>query len=277
MAELFGKVWEETVVEEAKATNRLYVKNATDTSEVKAREAKHLLFEKLLQSLTGTTTPRIKETPPDDAQGGPDMAHGVASNGTNGETGGSEVPSQPPLKPLPKAEPPDLPKPPAIEVDDSSGRHRFPPLEAEDGASQGAGQEPKRHIEQHRWIEVMKDFSAAFKEVPQPTEREVTQNAALAPIKVALIDDGVDTTSPSLQGRTYRGKSFDFYDDGQRSQPYWVSKAGHGTVMARLIRGVCPTADIYVIKLSTDASTKDLDRLTIDADSAIKVGPPSSC
>jgi len=117
----------------------------------------------------------------------------------------------------------------------------------------------------------MEDFASALLRVPRPEMDEIRRNPALAPIKIALIDDGVDTTNPSLQGRKYLGKSFDFYEGGRRSHSYWISQSGHGTIMAKFIRSICPTAEIYVIKLATDLARGDPNRLTIDAESAINV------
>ncbi|MBE3042969.1 hypothetical protein IMZ48_10435 [Candidatus Bathyarchaeota archaeon] len=274
MAELFGKA-EEKVAEkkavEKKAAGEKSAGEPTDAAGARVLEERHLLLEKLFESLTDTAFSGDKNTLPEEAQGESNMANGTTKGGVNGNTGTDSAAGQPPPKPQAKGGPPHLPKPPLVEVDDSSGRHRFAPYEAEDSAGRGAGEPPRSHIEQHRWIQAMNEFSAAFKEVPQPTAAEAAENKELAPVRVALIDDGVDTTSASLLGRTYRGKSFDFYEGGRRSQPYWVSKAGHGTAMAKLIRSVCPTAEIYVIKLGTEVSARDVGKLTIDPDSAIKV------
>ncbi len=160
-------------------------------------------------------------------------------------------------------------RPPRIKVEDISGGHRFTSYEVDEGAGGKAKQ--KSHLDQHRWVQCMEEFSGVLNEAPQPTKEEMSAHPALKPIVVALIDDGVDTTNPSLQKRKYKGKSFDFYDGGRRSQSYWVSKIGHGTIMAKLIRTICPTAEIYVIKLGTGVATKDPNKLTIDVDSAIKV------
>lgn len=48
-----------------------------------------------------------------------------------------------------------------------------------------------------------------------------------------------------------------------------MSESNHGTIMARFIRKICPTADIYVIKVATKRGTRSSNTLTIDVPSAI--------
>ena len=79
-------------------------------------------------------------------------------------------------------------------------------------------------------------------------------------IKVALIDDGVDTAFQNLSNNIASGVSYCKRANGLYSS-YYQSSGGHGTVMASLIRRVCPNVRIYVAKLD--------DKLT--AASAAKV------
>lgn len=89
---------------------------------------------------------------------------------------------------------------------------------------------------------------------------------------MALIDDGVDTNDAGLDGATFAGKSFDSSSwEEDRVSPYWESTCGHGTLMARLIRRICPSAVVYVIKLKGRRSTRRGAKMNIDAQSAIKV------
>lgn len=86
--------------------------------------------------------------------------------------------------------------------------------------------------------------------------------------QVALIDDGVDVNHPDLGGRKFAGKSFDDYDD--KVTPYWESTTGHGTLMARLIIRMCPSASIYVIK-SKAVGGNHRGKTPLDAESCVDV------
>ncbi|KAH7191548.1 hypothetical protein BKA60DRAFT_584621 [Fusarium oxysporum] len=116
--------------------------------------------------------------------------------------------------------------------------------------------------DQHRWIQCMEDFTKAFLQIKQPSDSSSVQ--------VALIDDGVDTTNRLLQGKTYYGRSFAFNDSGKRNYPYWMSDSDHGTIMASFIRKLCPTANIYIIKVATRQGRQNSNRLTIDVPSAVE-------
>ncbi|KAM0347338.1 hypothetical protein ACHAPU_004858 [Fusarium lateritium] len=116
--------------------------------------------------------------------------------------------------------------------------------------------------DQHRWIECMEEFTKAFLYIRQPQDS--------IPVTVALIDDGVDTTNRLLQGKTYYGRSFAFNDSGKRNYPYWQSDSDHGTIMASFIRKLCPTANIYIIKVATRQGRQNSNTLTIDVPSAVE-------
>lgn len=68
------------------------------------------------------------------------------------------------------------------------------------------------------------------------------------PIKVALIDDGVDTAFQDLGSIIADGISFCTRENGLYSS-YYQSSGGHGTIIASLIRRVCPKVKLYVAKL----------------------------
>lgn len=114
----------------------------------------------------------------------------------------------------------------------------------------------------------MEEFVSYFRQIRALRDRD----PSLKPIEVALIDDGTDITHPDLKGMKISGKSFHHYVEGStfRVSPYWDSSSGHGTLMARLIHRMCPSAIIHAIKLQTfvgDGSTK----LQINPDSAVQV------
>ncbi|KAL7904225.1 intracellular serine protease [Trichoderma velutinum] len=126
-----------------------------------------------------------------------------------------------------------------------------------------------RSVEPHKWMECMEHFNSYFRQIR--ALRDKTTDASLAPVVVALIDDGTDIMHPDLKGLRLLGKSFHHYQDGStwRVSPYWHSPSGHGTLMARLIHRICPSAIIHVIKLQTFA-TEGSTRLQINPDSAVQ-------
>lgn len=88
-------------------------------------------------------------------------------------------------------------------------------------------------------------------------------------IKVALIDDGVDLSfdylDQSIKGGhtcSVRDRELGFWN------PFYHSANGHGTVMATLIRQMCPKVQLYVAKLN-EIATQDKNQIT--ASSAVEV------
>jgi hypothetical protein len=109
----------------------------------------------------------------------------------------------------------------------------------------------------------MDKFAGFITNVPPSIDR------GLREVRVALIDDGID----KLQGRF--GDSIidgvSFYTSLERfdTKPYYFSSSGHGTLMARLIRRVCPKVHLYVARLDEGQSFDGSRQPT--ADSAAKV------
>lgn len=127
-------------------------------------------------------------------------------------------------------------------------------------------------VDAHRWINCMKEFAQCFKNIKDIKNQN--SDSFLNPVTVALIDDGVDIRHEDLQGDEFLGKSFSpFGEDSWRINPFWISAVGHGTLMARLIRHICPSAVIYVIKLET---FEFKGKLRIRQQSAIEVRFPLS-
>ena len=90
----------------------------------------------------------------------------------------------------------------------------------------------------------------------------------LEPIRVALIDDGIDGADQILYENIADGVSFCHRDEGL-SNTYYVASGGHGTLMATFIRRMCPWVKLYVAKL--DEGFAPDGRKQITADSAAKV------
>ncbi|KFG80924.1 intracellular serine protease [Metarhizium anisopliae] len=127
----------------------------------------------------------------------------------------------------------------------------------------------QRPVDPHKWMQCMEEFASHFRQIRALNDKSA--DPALAPVKVALIDDGADITHPDLKGMKFPGKSFHHYREGSswRVSPFWDSSSGHGTLMARLIHRICPSAVIHVIKLSTFAGEASA-KLQINTDSAVQ-------
>ena len=116
----------------------------------------------------------------------------------------------------------------------------------------------------------MEEFASYFRHIQ--ALRDKPTDPALGPVKVALIDDGTDITHPDLKDMVIQGKSFHHYEDGSacRVSPYWDSSSGHGTLMARFIRRICPSAVIHAIKLQT-YSAEGTNNFQLKPQSAVEV------
>jgi hypothetical protein len=115
----------------------------------------------------------------------------------------------------------------------------------------------------HKWLTCMDEFADFIQNVDPPLPvRE--------PVTIALIDDGVDINEQSLHAKIIGGRSFCQRNEHQNlSRPHYVTTGGHGTVMASLICRVCPTAQLYVVKLDEHVSEHSTRQIT--AASAAKV------
>lgn len=88
----------------------------------------------------------------------------------------------------------------------------------------------------------MKDF-AEFLKAAKP-------DATVRPIKIAVIDDGINTALDIFTNRIQVGESF--YRLGElsgRRGSYYVPSGPHGTLMAQLICEVCPVVKLYIAQL----------------------------
>ncbi|KAI0902147.1 hypothetical protein F4806DRAFT_445844 [Annulohypoxylon nitens] len=101
--------------------------------------------------------------------------------------------------------------------------------------------------ERHKWVASMEEFADFL----QAAEQEIKPPLILKhPITVAVIDDGVDINDHSIQSRIIGGRSFCHRNEEQNlSQPYYVSGGGHGTKMAILCAKVCPSVNLYILRL----------------------------
>jgi hypothetical protein len=139
-------------------------------------------------------------------------------------------------------------------------------------ASTGQGQ-----LYSHRWLSAIGDFVRIFKYISPRTPHSYKLGDPIAekllnPVIVALIDDGIELPHENQDSYKYDGRSFQLYEGGSKVEPWWNSTAGHGTIMARLIRWMCPNAMIYAIRLETQRSKHDENKIQVVPESAIQVG-----
>ena len=117
-------------------------------------------------------------------------------------------------------------------------------------------------LQNHRWLKCMDEFKDFFINAPTSFPQTVKdQQLSLTPIKIALIDDGIDTTHKDLQGRVVGGQCF--CDD--ESSSFYVSAGGHGTMMARLIARVFPKAQILSLKLDEHSQSDGRSQFSVQS------------
>ncbi|KAI0466816.1 peptidase S8/S53 domain-containing protein [Xylaria cf. heliscus] len=76
------------------------------------------------------------------------------------------------------------------------------------------------------------------------------EEETVSPIKIAILDDGLDATVPELQNAIALGKSFSPYPNSTEfMKAYFLPSGRHGTLMATLIRKICPKPEIYIARL----------------------------
>ncbi|KAI1110437.1 hypothetical protein F5Y14DRAFT_363061 [Nemania sp. NC0429] len=99
-----------------------------------------------------------------------------------------------------------------------------------------------REIES-KWMETMKKFANFLARVPP--------NIAGDPVKIAIIDDGIDTSLDNFTDRIQVGESFCRLGElsGSHRNSYYVPSGPHGTVMAQLICRICPVVKLYIAQL----------------------------
>ena len=91
------------------------------------------------------------------------------------------------------------------------------------------------------WIDCLSNFAKLL---------NMTRTLIGNPIRIAIIDDGVDADLISLEGKIASGKSFCYYvNSTDRTIPYYVPAGNHGTCMATLICKICPHVKLYIARL----------------------------
>ena len=108
-------------------------------------------------------------------------------------------------------------------------------------------------VDPHQWLTIMDRFAEGIKTMKPYDTGESLPQELRKPVKIALIDDGVELTHRNLTGRIYGGWSCDAGyttpDFEGIKRPYGNSASNHGTLMACMICRVCPQAQIFVFRL----------------------------
>lgn len=90
------------------------------------------------------------------------------------------------------------------------------------------------------------------------------------PIKIAVIDDGIDMALAGFTDKIEGGESF--YNLGElsgRRGAYYVPSGPHGTLMAKAICSICPKVKLYIAQLEVLPGTHGQRSFT--AESAAQV------
>ena len=74
-------------------------------------------------------------------------------------------------------------------------------------------------------------------------------------VKVAVIDDGIDKLQGGFGDSISDGVSFYTPPGTFDTKPYYFSSSGHGTLMAKLIRRICPKAQLFIARLEEGQTT----------------------
>ncbi|KAF5855466.1 hypothetical protein ETB97_009126 [Aspergillus alliaceus] len=99
----------------------------------------------------------------------------------------------------------------------------------------------KDKAETSTWLENMDKFVSFVRNIPEFRR----------PTKVAVIDDGVDKLQEDFEDSIIAGVSFfsSQKDNFTVTRPYYFSSNGHGTLMAKTIRRLCPNVNLCIARL----------------------------
>ncbi|KAF3074378.1 hypothetical protein CFAM422_003607 [Trichoderma lentiforme] len=163
----------------------------------------------------------------------------------------------------------DKARPPTIHLPRKTFSTQLPQVNGVHTPNSEPGDRQQKGVDMHKWMQCMEEFASRFQQIE--ALRLEPPDPFLKPVEIALIDDGADITHPDLRGMKIPGKSFHHYQEGStwRVSPYWNSASNHGTLMARLIHRICPSAIIHIIKLET-FPLRNSTKLQINTDSVIE-------
>lgn len=105
----------------------------------------------------------------------------------------------------------------------------------------------KNEYERHKRIEIMENL-AEFLQIAET--RTATQITMKEPIRIAVIDDGVNSFDPTIDSKVIGSTSFSYRDEEQTLvNPYYVFNEGHGIAMAGFVPRICSNVEIYALRL----------------------------
>lgn len=131
-------------------------------------------------------------------------------------------------------------------------------------------EELAEHATKHEWISCMREFrkflfdAEAYHKIPNVSE------SIEEPIKVALIDDGVDIKD--FDFNLIGGRTFCPRDEVHNlNAPYYISSMGHGTTMAKQIQLLCPRAQFYVLRLEDCGGEEQSRQITARSAAEVQI------
>ncbi|KAM0265160.1 hypothetical protein ACHAQJ_000313 [Trichoderma viride] len=98
-----------------------------------------------------------------------------------------------------------------------------------------------------RWLKCTEDFGETLRTWLN-NKLDKVELAAKREIRVAVIDDGVNIGVDDIDANVEDGETF--YDNSGHWTGHYQSSSGHGHLMARLIRDLCPRVKLYIAKLN---------------------------
>ena len=81
------------------------------------------------------------------------------------------------------------------------------------------------------------------------------------PIKIAIVDNGIDRWQDTILGNIKEGRSFACR--GDRALPWFTASHAHGTHMASLIRKVNPICDLYIYRVNSLVQDIDAEKAAL--------------
>ncbi|KAK6538519.1 hypothetical protein TWF694_010099 [Orbilia ellipsospora] len=114
----------------------------------------------------------------------------------------------------------------------------------------------------HVWLKTMERFTELIYRLPFDPEQD---------IKIAIIDDGVDTFLPFFEGKIAAGRSFCSYSESKDlTRAYFVPlDTCNGTIMAYLICQICPRVKLYIAKLNEETDIHNERQITAESAAAV--------
>lgn len=125
---------------------------------------------------------------------------------------------------------------------------------------------PSRDI---AWISELEKFAIFL-------ASEASIRARDRPVKIAIIDDGVDALQDIFRGKIATGRSFcPLGGSSDLMNAYYVPSGRHGTMMADLICRICPSCQLYVARLDEVTNRNDMSRqITVKSATEVSSSPP---